>query len=321
MQPRVQVMTKIVIYGRDLIVQNNRLIEAVQDLTLSEKRLMLFLSPIVRRETENDPKKNTFTVRACEFAEEYGLKLDGVYGHLEYAADSLQTKMFQYWQADQKSRVKVNFAYRSTYRDGLGEVDITLPEEVVFLLTVFDKHNQFTKYDKKNIAKMTSVHAITLYELLVQYRNLGERTLELSYLRERFGCTKSYETMYDFKRYVIDVAIKQIQENTGLKVSYHQNKKGRLIHSLTFKFSEKDSAVLKARSQRDADTPDLFTGLTDKQIALFAGQLARLPELAHYAPVGGSYEDFAKIIRHQLQDPAHQQIYMPYLKDLGFKSS
>lgn len=57
MQPRVQVMTKIVIYGRDLIVQNNRLIEAVQDLTLSEKRLMLFLSPLVRRETESDPKR------------------------------------------------------------------------------------------------------------------------------------------------------------------------------------------------------------------------------------------------------------------------
>ena len=113
MQPRVQVMTKIVIYGRDLIVQNNRLIEAVQDLTLSEKRLMLFLSPIVRRETESDPKKNTFTVRACEFAEEYGLKLDGVYGHLEYAADSLQTKMFQYWQAGVVSENGKNRTLRS----------------------------------------------------------------------------------------------------------------------------------------------------------------------------------------------------------------
>lgn len=315
-------MSKIVIYGRDLIVQNNRLIEAVQDLTLSEKRLMLFLSPIVRRETEIDSKKNTFTVRAREFAEEYGIKLDGVYGHLEYAADSLQTKMFQYWQADQKSRVKVNFAYRSTYRDGLGEVDITLPEEVVFLLTVFDKHNQFTKYDKKNIAKMTSVHAITLYELLVQYRTLGERTLELSYLRERFGCVDSYETMYDFKRYVIDVAVKQIQENTRLKMSYQQNKKGRVIESLTFKFS--DSAALRQLDdQQDKDVPSTtkFTSLTDKQAALFASKLARLPELSHHAPAGSTYEEFARVIQCQLQDPAHQRVYWPYLKKIGFKDS
>ena len=312
-------MSKIVIYGRDLIVQNNRLIEAVQELTLSEKRLMLFLSPIVRRETEIDAKKSTFTVRASDFAEEYGIKSDGVYSHLEYAADSLQTKMFQYWQADQKSRVKVNFAYRSTYRDGLGEVDITLPEEVIFLLTVFDKHNQFTKYDKKNIAKMSSVHAITLYELLVQYRSVGERTLELSYLRDRFGCQESYQTMYDFKRYVIDVAIKQIQDNTGLTVSYQQNKKGRCIHSLTFKFNDSE-AITQLDGKRDPHTMDLFLVLTDKQVDFFASKLARLPELAHEAPAGSSYTEFEKLIQQQLKNPKKQRFYLKYLKTHGLHS-
>ena len=311
-------MSKIIIYGRDLIVQNNRLIEAVQELTLSEKRLMLFLSPIVRRETEIDAKKSTFTVRASDFAEEYGIKPDGVYSHLEYAADSLQTKMFQYWQADQKSRVKVNFAYRSTYRDGLGEVDITLPEEVIFLLTVFDKHNQFTKYDKKNIAKMSSVHAITLYELLVQYRSVGERTLELSYLRERFGCMDSYPRVADFKQWVIDVAIKQIQENTGLTVSYQQNKKGRCIHSLTFKFDDSE-ATDQPDSKRDPDTINLFSGLTDKQAAFFASKLARLPELADEAPVGSTYSDFEKVIQQHLKDAKKREKYIIYLRANGIK--
>lgn len=311
-------MSKIVIYGRDLIVQNNRLIEAVQELTLSEKRLMLFLSPIVRRETEIDPKKSTFTVRATDFSAEYGIKSDGAYSHLEYAADNLQTKMFQYWQADQKSRVKVNFAYRSTYRDGLGEVDITLPEEVIFLLTVFDKHNHFTKYDKKNIAKMSSVHAITLYELLVQYRSIGERTLELSYLRDRFGCMSSYPRVADFKHWVIDVAIKQIQDNTGLTVSYQQNKRGRLIHSLTFKFNDSD-AMAQLEAEHTVNTADIFSNLTDKQAAFFASKLARLPELAQDAPVGSSYAEFEKVIQQHLKDPKKQVKYLPYLKAHGFQ--
>ena len=65
------------------------------------------------------------------------------------------------------------------------------------------------------------------------------------------------------------------------------------------------------------NTVDLFSGMTDKQIALFAQKLARLPELSHEAPVGGSYEDFAKIIQVDLKDPSHQKRYQPYLTKLG----
>ena len=77
----------------------------------------------------------------------------------------------------------------------------------------------------------------------------------------------------------------------------------------------------KGQNERDDKTVDMFTQMTDKQIAMFSRKLAELPELSHFATgeAGRSYEAFAELIASELNNPLKKIKYMPYLEKVGFK--
>ncbi|EMF5518847.1 helix-turn-helix domain-containing protein [Acinetobacter baumannii] len=62
------------------------------------------------------------------------------------------------------------------------------------------------------------------------------------------------------------------------------------------------------------------TGLSQKQIAVFADKLSKHPEFSSkYAEGNESYEQLAARIAVKLADHAHQQKWMPYLIQVGFQ--
>ncbi|MES5617197.1 helix-turn-helix domain-containing protein [Acinetobacter baumannii] len=62
------------------------------------------------------------------------------------------------------------------------------------------------------------------------------------------------------------------------------------------------------------------TGLSQKQIAVFADKLSKHPEFSSkYAEGNESYEQLAARIAVKLSDPAYQQKWMPYLIQVGFQ--
>ncbi|MFW1923952.1 helix-turn-helix domain-containing protein [Acinetobacter geminorum] len=64
------------------------------------------------------------------------------------------------------------------------------------------------------------------------------------------------------------------------------------------------------------------TGLSQKQIAVFADKLSKHPEFSSkYAEGNESYEQLAARIAVKLADPAQQQKWMPYLIQVGFQQS
>jgi hypothetical protein len=98
---------------------------------------------------------------------------------------------------------------------------------------------EFTRYSLQMIANMTSAYAIRLYELLVQWGNVGERTVEVAWLKESLMLERDYPRMFDFKRRVIDVAVAQINDYSDLTVRYTQRKTGRTVTHLIFIFAHK----------------------------------------------------------------------------------
>lgn len=62
------------------------------------------------------------------------------------------------------------------------------------------------------------------------------------------------------------------------------------------------------------------TGLSQKQISVFANKLSKHPEFSSkYAEGNESYEQLAARIAVKLADPAQQQKWMPYLIQVGFQ--
>ena len=85
--------------------------------------------------------------------------------------------------------------------------------------------------------------------MLLQWR--GSKVVPfLAYaeLRNRFNLDKKqYSTMSNFKRVVLDPAIRQINEHTDIIVTYEQVKEGRNITGFIFRFELKQKAKAKAK--------------------------------------------------------------------------
>jgi plasmid replication initiation protein len=98
---------------------------------------------------------------------------------------------------------------------------------------------QFTFYLLENISAMNSIHAIRLYELLMQWKTTGNREIEIDWLKKQFELKDKYNSIKDLKKYVIDPAVKDINTHSNYQVSWTQRKTGRKVTHLTFEFSEK----------------------------------------------------------------------------------
>ena len=118
------------------------------------------------------------------------------------------------------------------YIDGAGRIQLTFAPRVIPYITRLE--SEFTSYRLEKISGMSSVHAVRLYELLVQYFTIGKRELALANLRESLGLTNEYKAIKDFKKRVLDVAVVQINEHSDIRVSYTQRKTGRTITHLIF---------------------------------------------------------------------------------------
>ena len=125
--------------------------------------------------------------------------------------------------------------------------------------------------------------------------------------------------MYDFKKYVLDIALKQVNEHTDITVKVEQHKTGRSITGFSFSFNQKKSAIQSVGSKRDSNTLDLFSTMTDKQRHLFANKLSEIPEMSKYSQGTESYQQFAIRIANMLQDTEKFRELLPLLKKVGFQ--
>lgn len=265
------------IYGEQWIVMQNRLLNAITNLELNERRLIMFLSPIVRKGVEKDPKQRTFLVKVKEFQDEYGIKGKYVYQELAKIADTILEKAFFFWYDRENNKAKkgVSWVSECDYLENEGMIKIKLDDTVIEMLTIFDKNNPFTKYERQMIINL-GTYGIILFELIAScmHQQHKQKAYTIEYLREKFNCVDTYPTFYDFKRYVLDRAIKDIHEYTPFRIKYTQKKDKRTVIQLVFSFEDTAIKGLQDKKkkvvdkvERDPNTADMFTKLTDKQLA------------------------------------------------------
>ena len=144
---------------------------------------------------------------------------------------------------------------------------------------------EFTKYKLESIAKMTSTHAIRLYELLMQWGSVGERDVSIEWLKRQTQIEGKYTAIKDFKKSVIDVAVSQINEYTDLEVSYDQRKSGRTVTHLIFTFKPKLSPKLEEKAPKKVKPEGLLINGVPKV------------DIERLARPGESYEDAAERIK------------------------
>jgi plasmid replication initiation protein len=109
---------------------------------------------------------------------------------------------------------------------------------------------EFVRYRINQVAGMSSVYGIRLYELLLQWMTNGEREVEIEWLKKALQIEEAYNRVDNLKMRIINPAVAQINANTDLFVSYTQRKRGSAIKSFVFTFGRKQEAKLTAPKTR-----------------------------------------------------------------------
>lgn len=273
----------------ELVVKDNRLIQASYTLGVVEQRLML-LAIVGVRETELGITPETLlTVRAEDYARHFGVNRDTAYELLKDSVETLfnrRATVDVYDKRKDKMRpMTVRWVTAMAYEEGEGAVTLRFGIEVVPLVTRLEE--QFTMYELKQISGLSSAYAIRLYELLMQWKAAGKTPVfEVDVFRNQLGVELGeYGRVDNFKRRVLDIAVNQVNENTDITVTYNQHKKGRVITGFSFSFRQKPiPKTIELDLTRDPNTLDMFTNLTDGQIdallsnGSFAGKYAEIGE-------------------------------------------
>lgn len=309
----------------ELVVKDNALINASYNLEVTEQRLILLAITQARNTGNGITAESKLEIHAGDYMCAYDVDKHAAYKALKEAANNLFERQFSFKEEHKNTGktgiVRSRWVSRIKYVDELAILEITFAPDVVPLITRLEKY--FTSYQIKQVAQITSKYGIRLYELLVQWRDVGKTpVLEIDDFRFKLGIEDSeYKLMHQFKSRVLEPAIKQINEFTDIKAEYVQHKSGRTITGFEFKFKLKNQPPKEKKISKDQNTIDMFTGMTPKQVLLFAKKLAYDDQFGgRVGEVGESREDLERRLTDLLVDPRNQQKWADDLKRLGFNA-
>lgn len=294
---------------KNQVVKSNQVIEASYQLSAVEQRIVLAaISRIPKNQPITDDELYPVSVNELQLL---GVHEKTAYRDLKEGINRLYERSINL-SVDDKS-IKMRWVQEVQFLDSQSVIGIRFSKPILPFISNLSR--EFTKYALSDIAGINSGYGIRIYELLVQYRQIGKREISVDNLRTMLELGKKYPLFADFKKRVIDTAVDQINEYSPLRVTYEQKKTGRKVTHITFSFKEKTKSI----GQESKDIPKEFYKLTDAQINMFGNQLSRLHELSHLALEGESYEILASKIKEKLRDPKQQKTFLPYLRNLGFK--
>jgi plasmid replication initiation protein len=222
-----------------VVVKHNKVIEACYQLTLSEQRILLACIAKIDSKAESI-EQYTFEVTVSQI--EDLAEIENSYRDVREASERLLKRIIK---IDKPDPDKPNLEYTLThwvdscdYYPKEGKVVLAFSRPIIPYLSQLS-HN-FTKYKIKNVAKMKSTYSIRLYEWLCQWLSVGDREIGVDWLKTQWQLSDKYQRMSDLKKWVIDVAVEEVNEHSNLWVTYSQRKSGRTVTHFQFKFGLKN---------------------------------------------------------------------------------
>ena len=307
----------------ELIVKDNALIQASYTLDTVEQRVILLAIAEARQTGHGITENSLLEVHASSYISTFNVEKHTAYTVLRDASKSLFDRYVTYHDVNPKTGKDRSFHCRWVDKIGYeaqsGIVFLRFTQDIVPLITRLEEN--FTKYELEQVSRLTSSYAIRLYELLIQWRSAGKTPIfDLALFRQQLGVeSHQYKTMSNFKTYVLDFALSQLNEFTDITAKYEQHKKGRSISGFSFTFKQKRNASAKVIDTKSPSS--FFSKMTDPQRYLFANKLSRLPEMNSYSQGTESFEQFAVRITEMLKDAQKFEELFPYLQKVGFQTA
>ena len=282
----------------DLVLKSNQVIEASYTLTTIEQRLILSaIAQIPKGEPVTD--EVIYTVSVADL-QKFGANETTAYRDLKESVSRLFDRSIVLRSSDRTSRTR--WVQKIDFMDSRGVIGIRFSKDILPFLS--NLSTEFTKYLASDLIGVTSTYAIRLYELLVQYQSIGKREISVVDLRWMFELQNKYPVWADLKRWVIDQAVKEINEFSPLSVTYETKKTGRKITSINLRFKQKpkQAQIATETPKRDQTGEIQLKPLTEPQIAKYSAILSKLGSISDLSNFP-DYPTFANWLGNILRDP------------------
>lgn len=252
--------------AKNLVVKDNALINASYNLELVEQRLILLAIVEARASGKGINSNDSLTITASSYMNHFDTNRNTAYQALKDACNNLFERQFSFIEKTDKGDkvVRTRWVSRVAYVENSATVELIFAPDVAPLITLLEKN--FTSYELEQVSELNSKYAVRLYEIVIAWRSTGKTPMiAIDELRERLGVLDGdYQITGDFKKRVLDYALKQINEKTDITITYEQHKNGRKIIGFTFTIKQKQKQVAKPKdTDRDPKTVDMFSGFTD----------------------------------------------------------
>lgn len=219
------------------VVKSNELIQKARyDLTIAELKTLAYVFSKIK---PNDKELQDYTFSIKEYCQVCGIdyKNGANYIYIKKSIKALRDKSF--WLLDENgNEVLVGWLSKARINKGSGKITVRLDEDIQkYVIGLFDN---FTQYELLSTLPMKSSYSFRIYELLKSYSFTKHHTFDIDDLKSKLAAA-NYVNFKDFRRYVLEVATKEINLYTDIEVSWQPIKKGKKVVQITFDIKQRDT--------------------------------------------------------------------------------
>lgn len=220
------------IYKANDIIQRAR-----YDLNITELKTFAFILSKIKPD-DKFGQEYSFSIK--EYCQICGLdyKNGGNYKHIKDILKSLRDKSFWLITSEGKETTIGWLAKVTTDRRN-GNVAVKLDEDIQKYVIGLKGTNNFTQYNLISTLPMKSSYSFRIYELLKSYAYINEYRFDIDDLKSKLAAT-NYVNFKDFRKKVIEIAIKEINEYTDIHVTWNSITKGKKVIAIEFKIETLD---------------------------------------------------------------------------------
>ena len=214
----------------------NRLVESGYWLSAIEQRLIQYAIGQCEAAQQSLSIWTSVEVVADVFAAQFPQIVQGdPYLDLKNALDALFERFVTVYDQDPTSGeariTTMRWIGAASYFDDARTIGFTLVPAVIQFHERLKEALTHPKLEK--FAGLSSIYAVRLYALL--QRQHGEHEFDLAQVRDLLEIApKEYKLTADLKKWVLDVAIAQINQHSDIAIDYEQKKTGRTITHFVF---------------------------------------------------------------------------------------
>lgn len=218
------------------VVKANEIIQRARvDLGILELKTFAFILSKVKPSDKRD-QEYVFSVQ--EYCNVCGIddKSGKNYANVKKALKTLRDKSF--WLIDEDGReTTVGWLSKAKIDKRIGKVTVKLDEDIQkYIVGWFE---QYTQYSLCQVLPMQSQYSFLMFELLKSYANMKQHTFDIDDLKIKVGAI-NYTDFNDFKKRVLDISTREINQYTDLEISWEPIKKGRKVVQLKYYITERD---------------------------------------------------------------------------------